>query len=194
VRQLRIYAYLLHEATGQWAKRGILYPIAGPPVVVDLDASACRNEAEESVALLDRYNAEAAKAQDPAALASPSPEACRWCPFKVLCPAFWAAADESWAGALDGEAAVGRLQTLPQSIHGGSAHALSLVVEAGTVPRVTMLLTPFPGAIHGVAAGLSLTDRLRVVGLGRRENGTVFPAMRTVVLPESALPVIAMCK
>lgn len=192
VRQLRIYAYLVHEATGKWARRGLLYPIAGPPVIVNLDPVACTTEAQEAVALLDQYNATVAKSEDHAALASPAPDACRWCPYQAICPAFWMVADESWADTLAGEALGGRLQAAPQAVHGGTAYALSLAVDSGTIERVMTSISPFPAAIHDVAAELSSGDRVRIVGLRRGKNEALFPTLRTVLVPESSVPVIQM--
>lgn len=192
VRQLRIYAYLVHEATGRWPRRGFLYPIAGQPVEVGLEPDACTLEAKEAVDLLDRYNEALATASDPAELASPSPDTCRWCPYKLVCPAFWGKADETWAGTLGGEAAAGSLNGSPLSIHGGTACALSLTADSGTVARGEISLTPLPAAVHGDLSGLSSKDRVRIADLGRRENGTYYATLRTVILPEGAIPSIEL--
>ncbi len=187
LRQLRIYAYLVHEATRRWPRRGFLYPIAGPPVDVALDPAACTQEATEAVALLDHYT-EAVRRAKPEELASPSPESCRWCPYKLLCPAFWKAVDETWAGMLDGEVAVGPLVHAPGAILGGAAHSISLTADAGTVPQGDINLTPLPVAIHGTMKELAAGDRVRLVGLGRRQNGTLYPTLRTVLLSEAKIP------
>jgi hypothetical protein len=191
VRQLRIYAYLVHEAVGRWPRRGLLYPIAGSPVEVELDPAACTREAIEAVALLDRYNDALGRSADPADLASASPDTCRWCPYKLACPAFWKSADPSWAGALDGEAASGRLLGPVRSVFGGTAYALSIDADGGTIPHGGISLSPLPTAVHAAGGGLSENDRVRVVGLGRRENGTLYPTLKTVILSETAVPSIA---
>lgn len=190
VRQLRLYAYLVHEAAARWPRRGLLYPIAGPPVEVELDPESCQKEAEEAVALLDQYNAAVAKAQRLSDLATPSPEACCWCPYKAICPAFWAAADETWAGQLDGEAIGATLADSPQAVFGGSALALRLTVDAGTAPRGSLSLTPLPVGVHPGIAGIAGGERVRIVGVGRRQDNTLYPAPRMVVLPLSAIPAL----
>jgi hypothetical protein len=190
VRQLRLYAYLIHEATGRWPRRGLLYPIAGPPVEIDVDPPACVQEATEAVALLDRYNALAAQASDPAALASPSPDACRWCPFKMLCPAFWGSVGEGWA--LDGDAVTGALLAPPQPIHGEAGFSLSIAVDGGTVPHAAITLAPLPAAVHPNLAGLTAGSRVRVTGLSRRVSGAIFPTIRSVAFAEDQLPAIQM--
>jgi len=188
VRQLCIYGYLIHHATGRWAQRGLLYPIAGPPVQVNLEPGACTHEATEAVELLDRYNDAVAGAKDQNELASPSPESCKWCPYKIVCPAFWRTANESWAGRLNGEAVAGRLTRAPQAVHTDMAFALAIDADAGTSPPGPTALTPFPAAVHGVLAGLIEGSHVRVVSLGRRTNGQMFPTLWTVAIPMALAP------
>jgi hypothetical protein len=186
VRQLHIYAYLLHQTAGHWPRRGLLYPVAGPPVTVDLEPNTCIQEAQDAVAQLDRYNSAVAGSTHPAELASPSPETCKWCPFKAICPAFWVAANEEWSGNLDGESAKGRLVSPPQPVFAGSAFSLSVEVEAGTAPRASTVLSSFPSAVHPDIPSLHAGDRVLITGLGRRATGVLIPTMRTVVLTEAA--------
>jgi RecB family exonuclease len=190
VRQLRIYAYLVHAATGCWPRRGLLYPLAGPPVMVELEPHACEAEASEAVALLDRYNSVIANGGDPSKLASPSCEACRWCPFKAVCPAFWMAAKDSWAGTLDGEAIAGELTKPPQPVHGGAAWSIALMVDAGTVASGEVVISPLNATVYPAVSHLSQGERVRIIGLGRRANGALFPTQRTVVVREADVPLI----
>lgn len=188
IRQLRIYAYLVHQATGRWPRRALLYPIAGPPVEVDVDPAACLREANEAVALLDRYNDEIAKKVPPASLASPSQESCQWCPFKILCPAFWTDAREGWK--LDGDAISGVLVSSPQPIYGGDAYSLSIRIDGGTVNHGTVTLASFPNSVHPNIALLTASSRIRLVGLTSRASGTPAPSIRTVVFAEDAIPLL----
>ena len=72
------------------------------------------------------------------------------------------------------------------------AYALSLATEAGTVIRGDVALTPLPATVHAGISGLSANDRVRIAGLGRRENGTYYATLRTVILPEAAIPSIEL--
>jgi hypothetical protein len=45
---------LLREAVGRWPCRGLLYPIAGSAVEVELDPAACTQEVTEAVALNEK--------------------------------------------------------------------------------------------------------------------------------------------
>ncbi len=192
VRQLRIYAYLVYAATGWRPRRGLLYPLAGPPVEVDLEASACEAEAAEAVRRLEQYNSAVAGGGDLKRLASPSAEACRWCPFKTICPAFWTSADESWAGTLDGEAVAGRLTKPPQAVHGGVAWSVAFAVDAGTEAHQEIVIAPLSAAVHPSIPQLYQGARVRIVGLGRRSNGALFPTQRTIMLPEADAPTLQL--
>jgi CRISPR/Cas system-associated exonuclease Cas4 (RecB family) len=118
IRQLRIYAWLAHahSSAGQWVKRGLLYPLAGAPVEVSIVPAECEAEAAAAVALLDAYNTAVAAGTSLTAMANPSPDACRWCPFKPFCPAFWATVNPDWSGQLDGETIQGTVAAPPQAL------------------------------------------------------------------------------
>ena len=88
VRQLRIYGYLIKESLGWWPLRGILLPLAGAGVEIALAPSDCARDAVEAVELLDAYNRKVQAGATLDEIASPSPERCRWCPYKLLCPPF----------------------------------------------------------------------------------------------------------
>jgi hypothetical protein len=188
VRQLRIYAYLVHSATGKWPRRGLLFPLAGQPVIVGIEPTQCETEAAEAVELLERYNSSVATAEEAIDLASPSSEACRWCSFKAICPAFWMNVNEGWTSILDGEAVAGRLTKPPLALHGGAAWSVAVRVEAGTVPQGEWLISPLSTDLHPSVPHLGEGEHVRITGLGRRSNGSLFPTQRTVVLAVAAVP------
>jgi hypothetical protein len=190
IRQLRIYAYLAHSATGTWPQRGLLFPLAGPPVVVDLEPSECEREAEEAVNLLTNYNQAIATAETANNIASPSPEVCRWCPYKIICSPFWSNASEGWSGTLAGEAISGRLVKAPLAIRGGAAWSISVKIDAGTAISEEVVLSPLNSSIHNSVSTLGEGERVRVVGLARRSNGSLFPTERTVVVADVNAPSI----
>jgi hypothetical protein len=183
VRQLRIYAWLARSSTGQWVKRGLLYPLAGAPVEVPIVPAECENEAAQAVALLDKYNAGVAASTSMTAMASPSPDACRWCPFKPLCPAFWTTVNPGWIGQLDGEAIRGTVAAPPQPLLAPGAYSLLIDVEGGTVePGTSIRLAPLPGHVHHALAGLAPGQRVTLTRIGRKANGSLFPLLQTVLL------------
>lgn len=190
VRQLRIYSYLVQAVTGQMPERGLLYPLAGPPAAVDLDPAGCEAEAVEAVRLLEHYNSLVASAGDVGTLASPSPEACRWCQYKTICPAFWTSINEGWGNTLDGQAVSGPLTKAPQAIQGGAAWSIGLTIEAGTIAAREAVIAPLSAAVYTNISQLCQGERVQIVGLGERSNGSLFPTQRTVVLAETAAPEI----
>lgn len=188
VRQLQIYAFLVKERTGRWPTRGVLLPMEGPPLELELEPVACERAAAEAVTLLDQYNRKVEAGVAPSSLASPSPDACRWCPYPVLCSGFWAAAGESWSDQIGSAAIGGFAPEAPRPIHGGAALALSLAAEEGTVPHGEVMLAPLNPGVHRSLAQIKAGNRVRVTGLARRADGSVTPTLRTVVARLEHLP------
>jgi hypothetical protein len=86
VRQLRLYGRLVEEHLGVSPTKGILLPMQGTPVEVSLNRQDCAVESEKAVRLLDSYNAQLQCVSTASNLATPSPQACRWCQYKAICP------------------------------------------------------------------------------------------------------------
>jgi hypothetical protein len=188
VRQLRIYGYLVKQKLGWWPKRGILLPLGGAGVEVELEASECEREASDAVALLDVYNGKVRSRAAPQEFASPSPESCRWCAYKLVCPVFWQAASPDWSGQLDGAAVEGSLVGAPSVIHAGAARAIAVDVQAGTEARHQAQIAPLNVSAHPVVATLAQGERVRLVALRQRTDGMLVPGQRTVLCRVSGLP------
>jgi hypothetical protein len=94
--QMLLYAVLEHEATGVWPKRATLIPLQGAPGVIEIDAAEATAAAEAALDALASYNEQVQAGTPIVDLATPSPAACRFCPYAVGCSAFWSAADETW--------------------------------------------------------------------------------------------------
>lgn len=188
VRQLRIYAYLVKQKLGWWPKRGVLLPLGGAGVEVELEPSECEREASDAVALLDVYNRKVRSGAAPQEFASPSPESCRWCAYKLVCPVFWQAASPDWSGQLDGAAVEGPLVGAPSVIHAGAARAIAVDVQAGTEARRQAQIAPLNPSAHPVVATLVQGERVRLVALRQRNDGVLVPGQRTVVCRVSDLP------
>jgi hypothetical protein len=190
VRQLRIYGLLVKEVLGWWPSRGVLLPIAGVGVEVPLDPKECAREAAEAVAILDDYNAKVNARAAPHQLASPSPSTCKWCSFKLLCPSFWSAVGPSWSGQLDGAVVEGVLNEPPRAIHGGAAISLAIDVQNGTEEARQVQLAPLNPNLHGALPAFASADRVRLVGLRTRPDGSLVPTLRTVLVRVEELPVL----
>lgn len=194
VRQLRIYGLLVRESLGWWPRRGVLLPMSGPPVAVGLEPDDCEKEAAEAVQLLEDYNADIAAGRGHVELASPSAMTCRWCPFKLVCMAFWRSVSPSWSGQLDGAVVEGTADKAPCSIHDGSAMALSVSAHAGTEGPGHFQIAPLAPATHPAITMLSTGEQVRLVGLRVRPDCTLVPTQRTVIARGADLPSITVVK
>lgn len=192
VRQLRIYGYFVKERLGWWPRRGLLLPIVGVGVEVALEPGACEEEAVAAVGLLEAYNAKIAQHAPVEAFASPSPQACKWCPFKLVCSPFWQSVSAEWSGRLDGEVIEGTVSAVPRAIHGGAAVAVSVDVRGGTAVPGRVEIAPLQPGTHPTAAAVGAGDRVRLVGLRARPDGTLVPTQRTVLVRVCDLPPVGV--
>jgi PD-(D/E)XK nuclease superfamily len=94
--QMLLYAVLEHETTGVWPKHATLIPLRGEPIVIDVDPAEANAAAEAALVALEEYNRRVDNDAPAIDLATPTPNACRFCPYAIECPAFWSSADESW--------------------------------------------------------------------------------------------------
>jgi RecB family exonuclease len=147
-RQLLMYAVLLQRASGNW------------PVSIEVeDASGSRHvlpfeptEAEAAlteVELAKKSFNESVVLEDFVAKAQPTPDRCRWCPFRVLCRPFWDALTSDWGQ----RAALGVVSSAGVS-EGGAFVELSVespADKAGQVMHVSRLFDPLPNSATKVA-------------------------------------------
>jgi len=188
VRQLRLYAFIAGSALSIPIRRGTLVPLTGQPVEVELDESSCRDEAQAALARLDLYNERVSVGVSPEDLAAPSPDACSFCPFQVICPALWKTVNDTWFGKLDGELLRGAVAEDLKQLMGGRAFALAVVTQNGTLKPGRLELFPLALDMHHDLSTVKAGDWIRITGLSRRLDGTVFPSNRTVTIKESKVP------
>jgi hypothetical protein len=190
-RQVRIDGFLVRQNLGWWPQRGVLLPLGGAGVEVTLEPSECEQEASEAVALLDAYNDKIHSGAAPKEFASPSPQACRWCAYKLLCPSFWRVASTDWSGQLDGAAVEGPIVGAPIVIHAGAARAIAVDAQAGSEARCHVQIAPLSTTAHRSVMLVLAGERVRVVGLRARPDGMLIPTQRTVLARVVDLPPIA---
>lgn len=184
-RQLRLYGFLVHEALAYWPTHGVLAPMDGSAVTVDLSPTDCTDEANAAVNLLERYNDALPAGID--ALASPSSEACRWCPFKATCSSFWTAVTPDWSDALGAHAIVGTVSDSAKRLQNG-AYSLQLQSVIGTAVADVLDLAPIDSTIGSSVTSLKTGARVRIVGLMKASDGGVRASRRSVFVEESAIP------
>lgn len=166
--------------------------IAGAGVEVPLDPSDCTREAAEAVAVLDDYNAKVTTCPTPEQLAAPSPSTCKWCSFKLLCAPFWSAVGPDWSGQLDGAVVEGVVRESPRAIHGGAAVSLAIDVQNGSEEVRQVQLAPLNPKVHSAIGAITAGDRVRLVGLRARPDGSLVPTPRTVLARIEDLPAVTL--
>ncbi len=161
--QMLLYAALEHEESGVWPARATLIPLEGERATIEVDPAEATATVEAALSALDQYNSALESLRPLEELGSPTPDACRFCPFATRCPAFWAQIDESWveAGVL---AVAGRITAVAESrldtfnveldletgcvtagpclLYGLDAHRFGIVLEAppGSALAATALI------------------------------------------------------
>jgi hypothetical protein len=187
VRQLRLYGRLVEEHLGLRPTKGVLLPMQGAAVEVALDQQTCAAESEEAVGLLDTYNARRQTAAAASDLATPSPQTCRWCQYKALCPPFWENVNEAWTAELGSACVRGTLDGPPQLIHNEKAFALKVMNTSGST-NVPLTIAPLARTVHANVALWQSGDAVRVINLFRRNDGQLAPTPATVCLRERDCP------
>lgn len=88
--QLKLYAALFKASFDRWPVRLEIVPLQGPAHVVSFSPAECGGLLEEALQLLQQINAALLKKPDLGveALAAPSAQACRYCPYRPACPAY----------------------------------------------------------------------------------------------------------
>jgi hypothetical protein len=189
IRQLKIYGCLVHESFGWWPKRGVLFPMGGEAVAVSLHPNECLTEALRAVALLESYNVALLERGTAVDLAAPSVDSCRWCPFQVICPAFWKEVTTEWRQA-DGLISLeGVLKEDPQLLQGGG-YRIVVSVTGGMVEPCTLELAPLDPSTHEALGNAKETTGIRVTGLRARSDGSIVPTKRTIIISEDQIPTI----
>lgn len=191
VRQLRIYGFLVWSSLGYWPRRGVLLPPIGAEVVVDLDAAECEEVARDAVGLLDDYNKAIREVPEASALASPSYEACRWCPFKPMCEAFWAVPAVDWPTDWRTAAIEGQI-TAVSTVGDGASLAMSIEVKRGTQSPGLQRVSPLVVESHASGRELRSGEDVRITDLRIRQDGLLAPTDRTLVFRTVDMPSVAI--
>jgi len=166
VRQLQLYAVLEHEVSGAWPTQALLLPLAGPAVKVNVDPSACMDVAAQMIEMQDTYNATVPKPQP----ASPSAEACRWCPYATRCEAFWDACNTHWREEL--LAVRGVVESIAPTQLGGAS--LRVRVSGGSLAEERIGLRSVSAAEHPALLRMVEGSELHAVGLRPEPSESIY--------------------
>ncbi len=86
-RQLLLYAAIYHAEMGQWPTCGLIIPLTGEKISIEIDAEQASQEATKAISLLTQFNRQIALKDSPESLARPSEATCRYCNYRAICPA-----------------------------------------------------------------------------------------------------------
>lgn len=192
VSQPRIYGYQVKQKLDWWSKRGVLLPLGEAGVEVALDSSDCEWEANEAVGLLDSYEEKCRAAAKPEDLVSPAPNACRWCPFKLVCPSLWLASTPDWSEQPDSASIEGAVLEQPAVIYGGAARAVAAEIQAGSETLRRIQIAPLKPTTHPAVTMLVARDCVRFVGLRARDDGVLAHTQRTVLTRVADIPTVTV--
>ncbi|WP_434425939.1 PD-(D/E)XK nuclease family protein [Nannocystis pusilla] len=133
LRQLRVYAYLANE-NGIAIKRGIIERADRTRAEVPISPQQAAEEGRRALVVLDAYNQHVGKPFE--SVASPSPEACRFCPCIPFCSAFWMKAEPQWS-----DQCGTHVEGVVESVEGGPLISIYLNVTRGTGARGAAVVT-----------------------------------------------------
>ncbi len=95
-RQLLLYAYLVRQQLGRWPDEVAIEDVAGRRLVEAVRPAEATAAVQEAVTAVREFNDTLAHTPSLHALATPSAEGCRYCPFRVVCWPFWQAVRQDW--------------------------------------------------------------------------------------------------
>ncbi|MBM3465562.1 MAG: PD-(D/E)XK nuclease family protein [Armatimonadetes bacterium] len=93
--QVRLYAALYFTKYGVWPARLVVVAADGSEHNVSFSPAEAEDLLEQARKLRSSVNSQIASGCAPEALARPSPHACRFCPLRPGCRAYWEARDNS---------------------------------------------------------------------------------------------------
>ncbi|MGO9930430.1 MAG: PD-(D/E)XK nuclease family protein [Steroidobacteraceae bacterium] len=133
MRQLRLYAFLAGE-NGMIIRRGVIERADRTSAEVAITPDQAAEEGGRALEILDQYNRRAGESFSNGA--SPSQQACRFCPCIPFCDAFWNTAKVEWLDQCGTHA-----EGVVESVEGGDLVSINLNVTRGTTPRGAAVIT-----------------------------------------------------
>ena len=181
-KQIMLYATMHHDETGEWPAAGSIVPLVGSKERVPVEPAEAGQEASVALSMLESYNQ---KVRTPGirleALASPSPAACGFCNYKLVCTPFWEQVSPKWTWT-GGEAIRGtvlRLATTGAGTWHGEISASGGTLETGNYPISGSRQVPLVGDKDFLATGVKAIERQEIVSLVVTNYTQVRPAPRS---------------
>lgn len=133
LRQLRLYAFLAAE-NGISITRGVIERADRDRVEVQISHEEAVSEGQHALEVLEQYNQHSGRAFSEAA--SPSPDACRFCPCIPFCETFWNASDPGWESACGAQ-----VEGTVDSVDGDMLVSIYLNITRGTGVKGPAVIT-----------------------------------------------------
>jgi CRISPR/Cas system-associated exonuclease Cas4 (RecB family) len=186
-RQLRLYAAIIADATGERPATGRIVAASGQTLEIALDPAECDAEAREAVESLIALNEKISAGKQPYELARPGPASCAGCPFKIICQAFWTELREPEMLELPDAAMAGELVSLEDGPDGDIYSAGIRVEQASRNISVEQQLV-LRRSIHGTLGAAAVGEPCRVTGFFVRADGRARAELSTVAASAQQLP------
>lgn len=98
LRQLLLYAVLVHRTSGEWPSEIAIENASGEQFVLPLDRGEAEGALAEVVKAVASFNAQSSSGSG-AFAASPDADTCRWCPYRTSCDEYWRDLRADWGHA-----------------------------------------------------------------------------------------------
>jgi hypothetical protein len=95
LRQLLIYGHLVETTTGDSVREIAVEDASGHRWAQEYDRATANLLIDDVLSARDEFNS-AVGNRTIMEVASPSADGCRWCPYRVVCSAYWSALEVSW--------------------------------------------------------------------------------------------------
>jgi hypothetical protein len=142
-RQLRLYVHLANER-GINLRRGVVVRADGRRIPLEITEADATAEGQLARTALVAFNAKAPRGFQ--ALATPSPDACRYCPCIPFCEAFWEAGTPTWRDA-SGTHVEGTVSAISKAVVQDTAlMTLELAVTRGSLASPVAVVQQVPEA------------------------------------------------
>lgn len=87
--QLKLYAGLFYSVKKEWPARLVLIGIDQSEYNIEFNKDECLRLLAAAKSDLERINRRITEGSTPETFANPSPDSCRYCPFRPSCKAYW---------------------------------------------------------------------------------------------------------
>lgn len=171
--QLKLYAALFAETSGNFPVRLELVPLQGQPVEVPFSPEECRQLLDTARNLLQTINLRV-ESEDYLGLSSPSPANCGFCAYRPICPVYLQTIEACPAEFVD---KIGKLESVGQLRNG--TMLISIKVASGEL--VHLRGVGLNGNTHPALQNLTTGDRVGLFNIAKAGDGSFVETKLTTI-------------